>query len=328
MRTPRIKVDPAAGEASYHCMARTVNGERIFDDSAKEVLRKHLWDIADYCGIEIITYGILVSHFHVVVRVPVRDKVDNGELLRRYQVLHPRPSRYQTARLEVIKQQLESNGAEAEKWRRRQLALMGDLSPFMQLLKQRFSTWFNKSRNRFGTLWAERFKSVLVEGPGPILRMMSAYVDLNCVRAHLKADPKDYRFCGYAEAVAGNVRARQGLRRVCGGKDWEETHADYRKILFGAGTALRKKGGSISSEAFARVMAEGGKLPLPDVLRCRIRYFTQCAVLGSKTFVESHLAAYRRRSGGGEKTLPRSLPNWGDWGEISVLRALRRPTTA
>jgi hypothetical protein len=309
-------------------MSRTVNGERIFDDRSKEVLRKHLWDVADYCGIEVITYAVVESHFHVMVHVPQKTELSDAELLRRYEVLHPRLDRHQGSRLDVIRKQLEANGAEAQKWRRRQHAMMGDLSPFMQLFKQGFSTWFNKSHNRFGTLWAARFKSVLVEGPGPLLRIMSAYVDLNCVRANLRDDPKDYRFCGYAEAVAGNARARQGLSRVCGGNDWEQTQAAYRQILFGEGSALRIKGGTIPSDAFAQVMAEGGKLPLSEVLRCRVRYFTEGAVLGSKAFVESHLAAYRSRTGGGERTSPKPLPNLGDWGELSVLPALRRPSTA
>jgi hypothetical protein len=33
-------------------------------------------------------------------------------------------------------------------------------------LKERFSRWYNKHHNRRGTLWMERFKSVLVEGHG------------------------------------------------------------------------------------------------------------------------------------------------------------------
>jgi len=38
---------------------------------------------------------------------------------------------------------------------------------------------------------------------------MAAYIDLNAVRAGLVEDPKDYRFCGYAEAVVGHRRARE-----------------------------------------------------------------------------------------------------------------------
>ena len=47
MRRARIKVPAADGEAVYHVMTRTVNGEFLIDDVGKEVLRKQLWQVAD-----------------------------------------------------------------------------------------------------------------------------------------------------------------------------------------------------------------------------------------------------------------------------------------
>ncbi|HUF60844.1 MAG TPA: hypothetical protein VMN36_02110, partial [Verrucomicrobiales bacterium] len=41
-----------------------------------------------------------------------------------------------------------------------------DLSRFMQEFKHKFSLWFNSRHERRGTVWEERFKSVLVEGAG------------------------------------------------------------------------------------------------------------------------------------------------------------------
>ena len=79
----------------------------------------------------------------------------------------------------------------------------------MKTVKQRFSIWFSKSHQRYGTLWADRFKSVLVEGSGNPLQTMAAYIDLNPVRAGIVDDPKDYRFCGYAEAVAHSSGSSQ-----------------------------------------------------------------------------------------------------------------------
>ena len=163
MRQARIKVDAGEGQAVYHCMSRTVNGERLLDDVAKEVLRKQLWQISDYCGLEIITYAIMSNHFHVLVRVPQKPAVTAAELVRRFRILYPKPTKYQTARFDVIQSQLKSNGDAAKEWRNQQLAMMGDLSQFMKLVKQRFSVWYNRSHQRYGTLWAERFKSVLVE---------------------------------------------------------------------------------------------------------------------------------------------------------------------
>ena len=308
-------------------MTRTVNGEKLFDDVAKEVLRKQLWQVADFCGVEILTYAILTNHFHVLLRVPQRTAIPDAELLRRYHVLYPRPTRHQTARLEVIRAQLASDGPDAVAWRRRQLALMGNLSQFMKLLKQRFSIWFNKSHHRYGTLWSERFKSVLIESNPAVLETIAAYIDLNCVRAGLADDPKDYRFCGYAEAVAGSAAARHGLASLAGtgNRSWPETQADYRQLLFGTGAGPREHGGGIASEEFQRVLQAGGQLSRATVLRCRIRYFTDGAVLGTQAFVATQVARYRQRAGPCTRTAPRLVPALADCGQLAVLRKLRRP---
>jgi hypothetical protein len=50
MRQARIKFPAAESEAAYHFVSRPVNGEWPFDDAAKEILRRQLWQVADYCG--------------------------------------------------------------------------------------------------------------------------------------------------------------------------------------------------------------------------------------------------------------------------------------
>jgi len=325
MRLARIKVDAGEGEGVYHCMSRIVNGERLLDDVAKEVLRKQLWQIADYCGVQIVTYAVMANHFHVLVRVPRRSRVPDTELVRRYRVLYPKPTRYQTARFEVIQAQLKSDGEEAKAWRDRQLAMMGDLSPFMKLVKQRFSVWYNLNHQRYGTLWAERFKSVLVEAKPGVMRTMAAYIDLNAVRADLVDDPKDYRFCGYAEAVAGNLSAQAGLLGLSDGRQgWNGAQAAYRQTLFGKGGGPRSGRARIDNAAVQKVIKAKGKLPLHEMLRCRVRYFSDGAVLGGQVFVQKQLSIYQKRTGKRSRTAPRPMPNITDWGELTTLRGLRR----
>lgn len=323
MRHARIKIPKTEALAIYHCSTRTVNKERLFDDTAKEVLRRHIWQVADYCGVQILTYTILDNHFHVEVHVPQWQPVPDAELLRRYRVLYPKPTKYQAARLEVIEWQLAQNGPDAVEWRKRQCALMGDVSQYMKLLKQRFTIWFNKAHERIGTLWAERFKSTLLENSKNVVQTVAAYIDLNCVRAGLVIDPKDYRFCGYAEAVAGNEVAQAGLRFVIPDETWADVQAQYRQLLFGTGAGARDAA-MIPVEELQRVMAQGGRLPLAAVLRCRIRYFTDGAVLGSRAHVEACLAKYRVQTGRRRNSSPRELPVWTDWGDLTSLRGLRR----
>ena len=335
MRISRYKIDSRSASAVYHCISRTVNSERCLDDAAKEVFRKQLWQIADYCGVHVLTYAVMENHFHVLVRVPRKTAVPDAELLRRFHVLYPKPTRYQTKRIEVISEQLKEGGALAEAWRKQQLALMGDVSQFMKLLKMRFTIWFNRTHERHGTLWSERFKSVLVEGRGNPLSTMAAYIDLNPVRAGIVEDPKDYRFCGYAEAVVGRKTAREGITTIVTGENtgennvaWRVAHDTYRMRLFGAGAIGRVGKAAITPEALAKVLAEKGTLPLPTVLCCRVRYFTDGAVIGSKAFVAGHLAAYRRLTGRRGRSGVQALPPVTDWGDLVAMRGVREAKNA
>jgi REP element-mobilizing transposase RayT len=327
MRTPRIKVEARSAAAIYHCMSRTVNSERCLDDVAKEMFRKQLWQIADYCGVQVLTYAIMSNHFHVLVRVPLKSDVPDAELLRRYHVLYPKPTPYKTACIGAISDQLKKGGPDADTWRKQQLALMGDVSQFMKLLKQRFSIWFNRTHNRHGTLWSERFKSVLVEGRRHVMAIMAAYIDLNPVRAGLVTDPKDYRFCGYAEAVAGGKSAQAGLIAIVADENnltWRGTHAAYRLHLFASGVPGRAEKAAVSQETFDQVVKENGTLPIATVLRCRVRYLSDGAVLGTKAFVAKHLSTYKRLTGRRKRTAPRPLPKITDWGDLVTLRNVRK----
>jgi len=45
VRQARIKIPASEGEACYPGTTRTVNGEQLFDDTAKEVLRRQIWQV-------------------------------------------------------------------------------------------------------------------------------------------------------------------------------------------------------------------------------------------------------------------------------------------
>jgi putative transposase len=158
------------------------------------------------------------------------------------------------------------------------------------------------------------------------MRTIAAYIDLNAVRAGLVDDPKDFRFCGYGEAVAGNGPAQTGLKSVIGGGSWRDTQEHYRQTLFGTGASVKTHAGRLSVDDFNRVIAEKGKLPLATVLRCRVRYFSDGAVLGSRAFVQSQLSTYQRKTGRRSRTVPRQIPHVTDWGDLTTLRGLRQQT--
>ncbi len=312
-------------EAVYHCMSRTVNGELLFQDREKELLRKMIRQIADFCGVEVLTYCLMSNHFHILVRVPDKASVSDCELMRRYRVLYPKPTKYQEASAKLMEKQLAEGAEEAEAIRCRLLARMSDVSEFMKTVKQRFTTWYNKSHQRFGPLWADRFKSLLVQGEGNPLQTMAAYIDLTPVRAGIVDDPKNYRFCGYAEAVAGFVDAKQGLVVIwadSGAKTVDAALRAHRSLIFG------KHGGDSGLPERARdealkVLEQGGQLAKCEMLRCRVRYFTDGAILGSTEFVRGFTDAWQIDRG--RKYAPKvNRMRGSDWGDLAVIQALRR----
>ncbi|HAV13044.1 MAG TPA: transposase [Opitutae bacterium] len=329
-RIKRTKLEGVS--AVYHAMSRVVGGEMLLGEREKEVLRKMLWQVADFCGVEILTYCVMTNHFHVLVRVPEKKGLSDAELLRRFKVLYPKPTKYQTAEFARLEQSLKLGDADAEAIRQRLLARMSDLSEFMKTVKQRFSIWYNRNHgNRKGTLWMDRFKSVLVEGQGNPLQTMAAYIDLNSVRAGLVEDPKDYRFCGYAEAVAGVKLAKYGLRAIWaayadgslrGRSSMPDALRMHRELIFGKRAADPGLSEMKRSKALKVLEGENGQLPKSAILRCRVRYFTDGAILGSAEFVRGFVGAWQMESG--RKHLPKVNDMRGtNWGDLAVIQGLR-----
>ncbi|MBM3878886.1 MAG: transposase [Verrucomicrobia bacterium] len=209
MKRARIKVKGRL--AVYHCVSRIVGAQHLLDDLGKETLVRLLRRLATFCGLEVITYCIMSNHLHVLVRVPAEQNPTDEELVERMRALYGKAKPREAGLLYEAEKGLHEHGRVDADIRKRMLARMGDVSEFMKEFKQRFSKWYNIRHQRFGTLWAERFRSVLVEDQTGVLETVSAYIDLNPVRAGLVEDPKDYRHCGYAAAVAGDGKARSGL---------------------------------------------------------------------------------------------------------------------
>ncbi|MBL9177588.1 MAG: hypothetical protein JNM65_05955, partial [Verrucomicrobiaceae bacterium] len=175
-------------------------------------------------------------------------------------------------------------------------------------------------------------KSVLVEGKGEALRTMAAYIDLNPVRAGLVKDPKDYRWCGYAEALGGSRRAQRGLCKAIGKPvdGWQEAGAAeaYRCILFDEGREVRDASNEavvergVSTERVRGVLAERGKLGTAELVRLRVRYFSDGAILGSRAFVEGIFEAQREQFSPKRRRGARRIPQAES--PLYALRELKR----
>ena len=315
MRKARIKAENGIG--CYHVTSRIVDRSFKMDEGEREIFRHILRKATAFSGVNVLTYAILSNHFHVLLDVPVQPVLDDAELLRRVAAL------YGAAEAALHKDRWDG-------WRRGGLGVlvereqellrrrMGDVSPFMKLLKQRYSICYNQRHGRTGTLWEGRYVSILVEGESRALSAIAAYIDLNPVRAGIVKDPADYRWSGYGEACGGSAAARQGLRalqpfsRQTQDASWSGTSAAYREYLYTHGVEQRDEGGRLLRLGFSpadaqEVIGQGGRMALPDLLRCRVRYFRDGLAFGSKMFVDGVFERNRTHFGAKRKTGARRM---------------------
>lgn len=301
-----MKVEGVIG--FYHCFSRVVDGRFIFGEEEKARFLKLMREEEAFCGVRVLTYCLMSNHFHVLVEVPPRPErlLTGEELLSKLRGLSgPQDVGWVETQLKGYRRLGDEAGERA--FLKRYEAQMWDVSGFMKLLKQRFTQWYNRRMERRGTLWEERFGSVLVDGVGHALGAMAAYIDLNPVRAGLVGDPKDYRWSGYGEAMAGKRSAREGLCRVVAGLRGGEAESMsrslevYRMWVYQEGSeerdALGEDGkpvrGALPRQEVLKVLAAKGRLGLADYLRCRVRYFSGGVALGSRAYVEDVLRRYR-----------------------------------
>ena len=166
----------------------------------------------------------------------------------------------------------------------------------MKEVKQAFSVYYNRKYGRKGTLWGERFKSVIVEN-GETLVNCLAYVELNPIRAGIVKKPEDYRWnsLGY-HVQTGNKDGFLSLD--FGVAEFGEVDADerlrlYRRFVYEAGAIdhpNKPNAKKIRKNVLRKARKKNFKLTRTERFLVRSRYFTDSGVIGSKAYVaESYL---------------------------------------
>jgi putative transposase len=310
--------DSAEKPALYHCISRVVDRRFVFGDEEREKFRIFMRMQENFSGCRVLSYCVMSNHFHILLEVPpmAEGGISDEELLKRLAAIYTEAfvagvaGELAEARKAGLVRRVEEIHA-CFSYR------MHDLSEFMKTLLQRFTRWFNRTHSRSGTLWEERYKSVIVES-GIAARTMAAYIDLNPVRAGMVKDPADYRWSSYGEAVGGGTKgngkkARAGLVRACMShhgagfevEKWREVSRIYRRSMGLAvgrkqGRAAVEPAGVVTKNSAEMLESKQNETALPDLrlagmLGHRVRYFTDGAVIGSKAFVNEAFASARER---------------------------------
>jgi putative transposase len=346
MRLPRYIVPDRYEYGIYHVISRTVDRQMVFGDEEKEKMVSFMKRYAEFAGIKVLTFCVMGNHFHWLLYVPARPKdaeqMADADLVRRVKRCQGGHAAWE---LEQDLGYMLKNGwtDQHQKLRAKWLARMWNLSAFVQSVKQRFTVWFNKKHERKGTLWEERFKSVVLMGSEAVASC-AAYIDLNPVRAKLVDDPKDYRWSGYGEAVGGVPESIKGLIHaltklrgpmIPANAKAVDILAWYREWIYIRGeqrgaitdpsspSEFQPVKPGFSSEEVQAVRAAKGQLPASDVLMKRVRHFSDGLVIGGKDALQELFEATKDYFGPKRKTGPRKIKG-DDWGDLRSMRELRR----
>jgi len=343
----------------YHCISRVVDRRFVLGAEEKEKFRTLMRMQENFTGCRVVSYCLMDNHFHLLLEVPpmAEEGLSDTELLKRLSALYGEALVGEVAaELAEARRQVKDGLGEQRvlvgRVHERFSYRMHDLGEFMKGLLQRYTQWHNRVHSRTGRLWEDRFKSVIVED-GVAAKTIAAYIDLNPVRAGMVKDPAEYRWSSYGEAIGGGAKgngkkARGGLVRAlrahkgcaADASYWaNDVSREYRKLLMAGAvekiqTKVSRNGAletkrtrkGMSAVEVAREKEREGELSKGKMLRCRVRYFTDGAVIGSRSFVNEAFASARERFGPQRKDGARKLRGSGAAaaGVLWSLRDLRK----
>ena len=268
-------------ETIYHVISRVALDGFPLGEIEKDELLKIIKQLNSVYFSDIFGFCILGDHFHLLIKIHPGYRFADKEIRKRFASFYGDKSKFPEDKMDDYR----------DKWGRR--------SEFLKEAKQRFSRFYNKLHNRRGTLWGERFKSVIVE-EGKALVSCLAYIDLNPIRAGIVKRPEDYRWSSLGHhAQSGN---RDGFLSTdfglpeSGAMNEEERVEEYRRFVYDVG-ALNRPNEPFSENGQGQA-PETEQDDDPELIRTRPftqknRYFSDSGIIGSKAFVMENYQRFK-----------------------------------
>ena len=303
-RSARLRVQGAEAWYHIHSKAAGVKGEYVLQDP---LCQRRMVEIIQhyasaYCC-DVAAFCVMGNHYHLVVRFDAPHELSHTEMWRRALALYPNSR-------EQIKSWPEA------KWERLWHRLF-DISEMMRNVQMAFSRWYNKTHQRRGRFWAERFSSTLLEDAQTAWDCM-LYVELNPVRAGLVTRPEEWSGSSAFQRHAGQCAWMLALDELLGEEE-DKAEQTYRGCLYHRGGVPSKEGqASIPAEVIEQEAARG--FAASGVFLRRLRYFADGLALGSEEFIR--LLIHQLRAGG--QYLRRRHPIPLPAGQKMALREQRR----
>ena len=203
-------------ETVHHITSRIAHKVRFLQEEAErndlvEMIRR----AADFAGVRLLGWCIMINHFHMLVFLPTPVEVDEKEVLRRYGVLKgAKGAAALEGKLAKLRQEGETGCKEAalliDALRKR----MYSIDEFVKIVKQWFSEEYNHRNGHTGTLWEGAYHDRVVAYRRKDMEECLGYIHLNPIRAAACATFDGYAWSSYSAFKKGDEVAIAGMRFV------------------------------------------------------------------------------------------------------------------
>ena len=201
----------------HHVGSRIAHKVYFLEEDERNDFLEMARRVAVFSGIRLVGWCVMTNHFHVLLYLPVREFVDEGEVLRRYGALKGAAVAEDTAaNFRQWRQSGESGEKQVAEWLDGQRRRMYDVSEFMKILKQWFTEEYNRRHAHKGTLWEAAYFDRIVPYVEAEIAECLAYIHLNPIRAAIVPTYSGYRWSSYSAFTRGDQSAVEGMRIAYG----------------------------------------------------------------------------------------------------------------
>ncbi|NOZ96048.1 MAG: hypothetical protein GXP47_15115 [Acidobacteria bacterium] len=269
-------------DAWYHLYSRVAAYKGDYPLSHAVPMRRLIETIRHFSAIyfcEVAAFCVMGNHYHLVVKFDRPRPADQEELRARARLMYP--GKASQARLDLWTE------PDWEHYRKR----LFDVSEYMRNIQSAFARWYNRSYQRRGRFWADRFKSVYLADLRAVLDCM-LYVELNPVRAGLVERPEEWQGSSLIQRELGTDSWLAPLQTFFDRPDGERALTEYRERLYHRGSVPTKEGQkALSQDVLTQEIARG--FSVRGLYRRRLRYFVDGLAIGSESFLREQLALLR-----------------------------------
>jgi len=165
----------------------------------------------------------------------------------------------------------------------------------MRNIHGHYGRWFNKTYEREGRFWADRFKSVILDSEEAIMNCIQ-YIDLNPIRAGIEgiSRPEEWKHGSYRLRDMRVDNWLMPIKELMGLENEQEGYQRYRERLYYMGGIQTKEDAGVIP---VHILAEEEKSGFvsKNILLKRTKHYTRGLILGGEKFVQKWLEELTKR---------------------------------